>query len=183
MPLWTPEPPEDQRAVAFSLVRVSADKILKGIVTCVDPVGTNTHFATNRTIPCEGDADCKLCAQGFTWRWHCYVSVLETATTDHVILELTAAGSQALRNYANLHAGVRGCGLEAWRPSKRTNGRVVTRCVRLDQRTVRIPEPPDIPRILCHIWNVQYENPIKTFASRLGAGTFAVPPPGDDGRN
>lgn len=175
MTFWQPLPPAQDDAVPYRLVRVAADKPLKGIITCPDIVGAPTHFARNRTQPCPGTDTCDLCADGFAWRWHAYVSLLVNPGYEHVILELTAAGSQTLRNYNELNSGVLGAEILAHRPSKKHNGRVVCQCRRIDLQGILLPPPPCIEKILCHIWGVQYVAPKNNWRIRPGSKDIQLP--------
>jgi len=180
MPKWSPIPPALDEGVPFRLVRVPADKAIQGIVTSVEITGCATHFFNNRTVPCDGQGNCKSCTEGYAWRWHAYCSLLVSSTLEHVILELTAAGSETVRNYAQTYAGTRGCLLSAWRPSKKANGRLLVTCKPGDLLRLTLPEPPNVPRLLCKIWNVRYDPLDHVNSLRPGAKAI-VPAPGTHG--
>jgi hypothetical protein len=169
MPVWSDAPPAGNDPVPFRLIRVPADKAVRAIVTCSDMIGATTHFVRNRTLPCGIEQPCPYCAEGHSYRWHAYLSIVLVDTYEHVILELTAAGSESLRNYAEAHLDIRGAFITAHRPNKKHNGRVIVAVRPGDPTRQRIPDPPDIRRILCHIWNVKYEPPINNRRSRPGA--------------
>ena len=156
MPRWSQQPPPHDDGVPFRLVRVPADKTISGVVTSEEPLGCPTHFANNRTVPCEGEATCPLCKDGSPRRWHCYAAVLLMPSYEHVILELTGNGSDPLRNYWRNAQTIRACLIQAYRPSHRPNGRVVLTCKPGDEQRLRLPPPPHIARIMCSIWNVPY---------------------------
>jgi len=177
MPHFTTQPPELPDGFVFRIVRTPADRPFVAIVTCVDPVGCNTHFANHRTTPCDGYAACNLCMDGHSKRWHGYVSCLVPTTLEHVLFEFTAHACDPFTNYHNLHAGLRACAFKAFRPSKRNNGRVIIHTSPADERKLALPEPPNIQRLLCHIWNVQYTEP----ETRMPRPPFkdATPRPGN----
>lgn len=182
MPLWTPEPPPQHSGYTLRIARTPAKGTLRAIITATDVTGVCTHFAKNRTIPCEGTDKCTWCAEGFSWRWHGYVSCILTDTLEHVIFEFSAAASDTFRNYLQLHGTLRGCIFTATRPSQRFNGRVVISCKPSDPQRQRLPDPPNVPKLLCHVWNVQY-TPDPGLVARLR--DFAQINPndlGDDGR-
>jgi len=182
MPIWSPIPPPQDRAVPYRIVRVPASGDLKGIVTTPDIVGCNTHYVGHRTIPCEGPDACKACAEGHSWRWHAYVGLLLTTTLEHTILELTAAASDPLRTYYDLHNTVRACRITAKRPSGRLNGRIVLACQATDELRVRLPAPPNIQKILSHLWGIKYDAPEKAILARPPAVQMYVTPGEDDAR-
>jgi len=161
MPIFTNTPPELPDGFVYRIVRTPADKPFSAIVTCIDPIGANTHFVNNRTVPCEGFEECQLCQDGFSKRWHGYVSCLVPTTLEHCLFEFTAHASDSFTNYYNLHTGLRACAFRAFRPSKRSNGRVIIHTTPADEAKIRLPDPPDIQRLLCHIWNVKYTPPSK----------------------
>lgn len=182
MPQWQNDPPPVDKAVPYRIVRVPPAKPLTGIVTCTEIVGCNTHYLRNRTVPCEGPDQCDACAEGHAWRWHAYVSLLLAWSYEHVILELTAAASDPLRNYARNRGSLRGCQLNAHRPSKRPNGRIVVTCKVIDNQHVTLPDPPNIQRILCHVWGVQYKRPELKSILKPPAVQMHVDPSDDDAR-
>jgi len=157
MPKWENTPPKDTAGLALRIIRTPASKPITAIVTSTDIVGCRTHFAAHRTIPCEAPDRCELCDQGHSWRWHGYVAAILTASLEHVIFEFTAAASDTFYHYQRLHNDIRGCWFQAQRPSGRPNGRVIIKAKPQDQTRLRLPDPPDLQRILCHIWGVPYQ--------------------------
>jgi hypothetical protein len=155
MPQWKNTPPAEPEGYALRIVRTPANKPLTGIVTSLEVIGCCTHYAGNRTVPCEGPEACQLCQEGYSWRWHGYLACVLTSTLEHVLFEFTATASDTFKNYELLHHTMRGCHFQAARPSGRNNGRVVLACKPYDQSRLRLPEPPDVKAALCHIWNVQ----------------------------
>lgn len=182
MPIFTQEPPELPDGYVFRIVRTPATGMLQAIVTTTDPVGCLTHFANNRTVPCEGADQCPLCQDGFSRRWHGYVSCLITGNLEHVLFEFTAHASDTFKNYYEMHNSLRACVFRAFRPSKRPNGRVVIHTRPGDEAKMRLPDPPDIKRILCHLWNVRYADPQPTRMSRPPFKNVGLPDDDDDGR-
>ena len=182
MPHWQKEPPSLEHGLPFRLIRVPPKDTLRGVVTCLDIIGCCTHFLGNRTLPCEGPDECKACADGYAWRWHAYVSLIKSDSLEHVILELTANASDPLRNYARLKQTVRGCYIKANRPSGRPNGRIIVSCKPTDEQRTRLPDPPNVQRILCHIWGVQYKPPSKRTTTRRPAVQLHVDPSDHDAR-
>ena len=155
MPRWTNEPPKEPTGFSLRILRTPAAKPLVGIVTSTDILGCNTHYVNHRTLPCEGSETCQFCAEGHSWRWHGYLAAMLTDSLEHILFEFTATASNTFSNYHQLHQNMRGCMFKANRPSGRTNGRVVIQCRPADTQRHRLPEPPDVKNILCHIWNIQ----------------------------
>ena len=166
MPRWQNQPPDLAKTLPYRIIRVPSKGNLTGIITSPEMLGCNTHYVNNRTIPCEGEAECDACNQGNSYRWHCYVAILQTPGWEHAILELTAAASDPIRNYEGIHNQIRGCLIHATRPSGRPNGRVVINCKPADLTGIRLPDPPQIDRILCHLWGVKWE-PRETLSHQL----------------
>lgn len=156
MPQWSNEAPAENADYAHRILRTPPDKPLCGIITTPDLVGCPTHFTNNRTIPCEAPKPCKPCDDGCSRRWHGYVGIMITPTLEHAIFEMTGAASDPLKNYAMIYNTLRACWIKALRPSKRSNGRVIMECRKIDETKTRIPEPFNVMRVLCHIWNVDY---------------------------
>lgn len=158
MPNFTNHWDEPDRDFPFHLKRTPAAGTLTAIVTSTDVLSTKTHFTNNRTIPCELPEQCDPCEQGVSWRRHVYVTAIDPKTSEHFIFETTPTAADTFKNYMNYHEEIRGCLFKAARPSNRANGRIVIQCKRLDLATQRLPEPPNLERLLCHIWNVPYKD-------------------------
>jgi hypothetical protein len=182
MPTWSTIPPPDEAPYAFRIVRTPAKGTLSAVATATEVTGSNTHFAHNRTLPCEGPDQCKLCAEGYSWRWHGYLSAVLTATLEHVLFEFTAAASDTFQNYYLLHVNMRGCWFAAHRPSGRPNGRVVITCKYADPQRMRLPDPPDVRAILCHIWNVKADHAVDIGRTRQFGADIGIIPYEGDGR-
>lgn len=182
MPKWTNEPQSAADQAVFRILRTPAQGKLGGLVTCNDVIGCNTHFVTNRTVPCEGRDSCGLCAQGYAYRWHGWVSAVILPGLEHVLFEFTATASETFRTYQDLHGSLRACRFAAFRASNRPNGRVVIQTTPGDPNKVRLPDPPDVRRILCHIWNVQYNSNQPTAMDRPPFKSIGVDDNGSDGR-
>lgn len=183
MPRWSNDPPADLDRFAFRIVRTPAAKPLTAIATSTDVVGCCTHFINNRTIPCEGPPNCPACTEGYSWRWHGYLSAVLTDTLEHVLFEFTAATSETFRTYLKLHNNMRGCHFKASRPSGKPNGRVVIAAKPTDEQRVRLPDPPDIKQILCHIWNVKLNSTKQVSTTRVPFLQVHTSPDNSDGRN
>jgi len=154
-PQWSDSPPTATANPSFRLIRTPAEATLSAIVTCLDLAGSPTHFIHNRTIPCEGLPHCPNCLDGHSWRWHGYLAAVLTQTHEHILFEFTAPAADTFRNYITAAGQIRGCLFTARRPSKRANGRVLITCKSTDQSRIRLPNPPDVKKLLCRIWNVQ----------------------------
>lgn len=156
MPKWQNKPPTDHQNFALRIIRTPQAKPIAAYVTSTDINGCPTHYARNRTLPCEGEDECPHCQEGLSWRWHGYLAAILTETLEHFIFEFTATAAETFENYLLLHNTMRGCFFKAHRPSGRANGRVVIQAKPGDQERIRLPNPPNVEKILCHIWNVPY---------------------------
>jgi hypothetical protein len=100
-----------------------------------------------------------------------------------VILELTAAGSDPVRNYYQLHHALRATLLIASRPSGRPNGRVVVTLTPPSSTNMAIPAEPDLQRILSHIWGLKATAPSQPDFVTRSARAIEIPRGnGDDAR-
>jgi len=157
MPNWSNVPPVNESTFALRIVRTPADKPLEAIVTSLEIVGCPTHFLQNRTVPCEGTDTCPHCIEGHSKRWHGYLACILVDGLEHCLFEFTKVMAQPFTTYQAVYATLRGCRFQARRPSKRHNGRVVIKCKRADEAESRLPPPPNVKKILCHIWNIQHQ--------------------------
>lgn len=153
MPQFSNQPPPDPARPGFPLVRTPSSHTFLGIITSDDLIGCPTHFYRNRTMPCEGEG-CEPCSKGYSWRWHGYFACVDQSNHEHVIFEVTAAASDNFRDYRQEHGTLRGCLFRAARTGLRYNGRVTIACKPADLAGVMLPAAPNVPVILCHIWNI-----------------------------
>jgi len=181
MPKWSDAPPKAVDVHAFRILRTPQDSPLCGIITCTDVVGCPTHFVGNRTLPCEGQNECNPCKAGHSWRWHGYVTAIMVPTHEHFLFEFTATGSDTFKNYLRHHGSMRGCKFVAKRPSKKANGRVVISCIRIDEQGINLPEPPDVKKILCHIWGISHKRVTKNPGHRRPLKDLSVAPANSNG--
>lgn len=179
---WSNQPPTQPDTFALRIIRTPKEQSLDAIITCPEITGCYTHFIHNRTVPCEGSPECEHCQNGHSHRWHGYVSCILVKTFEHVLFEFTAIAGQTFTNFREVHQTLRCCRFKARRPSGRHNGRIVIACTLHDATHGRIPDPPNIRNILCHIWNVQNSN-VEQRSDRPHAGHQIIPLPSKaDGR-
>lgn len=179
---WPDQPPETERRLAFRILRTPAAKPLVAIATAHELVGRMTHFAKNRTVPCEGEDACPWCQEGHSRRWHGYLAAVLTDSYEHFLFEFTATASDTFKNYLVVNDTMRGCKFRSHRPNARTNGRVVISCTRLDEMKLRLPDSPNVKKILCHIWNIQYNENQPTGMLRPPFKDVGLMPDDGDGR-
>ncbi len=153
MPVFSATPPPQGRSAGIDLVRTPANRPFIAIVTSEDLVGCPTHFYRNRTTPCEGE-NCQMCGEGYSWKWHGYLSCIDQATHDHVMFEMTANGSDPFRAYRKQYGTLRGCLFKATRHANRYNGRVSIRCQPADLGDRTLRKGANLVAMLCHIWNI-----------------------------
>lgn len=183
MPQWTEFPDPDQAEYSFRVVRTPAKGVLRGLITTPKVLGCPTHFVHNRTVPCTGEATCPWHAEGYSWRWHGWVACILYGTYDHVIFEFTAAASDPFKTYYLCHQTMRACRFTASRPSGRSNGRITIGCTRVDEQTVKIPEAPNLRKLLCHLWNIPYVEVSEDTMERPPFQHIGVLPDDGDGRH
>jgi len=153
MPDFTNSPPPDSHSPGISLIRTPGNRPLVAIVTSDDLVGTNTHYYHNRTTPCEGQ-NCPICQEGYSWRWHGYLSCVDQSSHEHVLFEMTAQASDPLRAYRKQYGSLRGCLFKATRQANRYNGRVTIQTRPADLTDKTLPRGANLTAMLCHIWNI-----------------------------
>lgn len=153
---WSDSPPEEPNQFSFDIVRTPASKPLIAIATSLEIVGRMTHFAKNRTLPCMGEGQCDWCEAGHSSRWHGYLAAVSTDTYQHFLFEFTAKAGDTFKNYMLQYTQIRACQFRASRPSGKSNGRVIISCHRLDETRLCLPDPPNVKRILSHVWNIPY---------------------------
>lgn len=182
MPNWTDTPPADNNVYAFRILRTPAEKPITATITSDNLVGTFTHFAHHRTVPCEGQDECEWCKAGHSRRWHGYIGAVLHQGLEHALIELTQSAAETLHNYRQAYGTLRGCAFTAYRPSKRINGRVVVQCKRGSTPDSTLPAELDLRSILCHIWNVATTKTTATTRVVPGADQLRVNKSKSDGR-
>ncbi len=153
MATFSNRPPSDPRGNALDIVRTPTSGRIKACITSEDLIGTYTHFWKGRTLPHDHDA-CQACKNGLPFRWHAWVSAYTAQEHNHVLFECTAQASQAFVAYREAHGTLRGGVFDAWRPSRRPNGRVVIQIKPTDLTGITLPTAPDLVKCLAIIWNI-----------------------------
>lgn len=153
MATWTNRRPPTSDAGPMQIVRVPPTAPVSGLISSTDLIGCHTHFYRNRTIPCEGNR-CPACNDGYTARWHAWVGLYLRRRAQHVLFEVTAAGSEHLARYADHYGSLRGADLKATRPNGKPNGRVQIVLMPGDLNGIQLPDPPDVLAALSKIWNI-----------------------------
>jgi len=152
----TDRPPDNASGPGLRLIRASAKTPIIGTITSDRLLGVNTHYYSGRTQPCSAP-DCRACADAIPWRWHAYISLILDDTSEHTLLELTASAVAPIVEYQDLHTTLTAARLKVTRPNGRPNGRVWVQIKPPNEPTIALPPPPNIPRTLCHIWNIPYD--------------------------
>jgi hypothetical protein len=153
MPNWTNSPPPARNPHALSLLRVTPEKQIQGIVTAEDMLGCHTHYWKGRTTPCEGET-CEPCKTGHPSRWHAYLPIWSPKTHHHVILELTAAAAETVTAYKHTYQTLRGCLITARRKNRNPNSQLVVECKPADINGILLPTPPDVVACMSTIWSL-----------------------------
>jgi len=157
MPVFTTNLPSAAEEFPYQLQRTPPNGALVAVVSSTQLLGTYTHFINNRTIPCTKPRDCEPCEEGIQKRFHVYLTAIRTDTFEHFIFETTAAGADPFKNYLRMVSEIRACHFKASRPSGKQNGRIRIVCKQADLTKIRLPDPPNVARLMCHIWNVPYD--------------------------
>jgi len=156
MPIWTNAPPPSAVGPGLRIVRTPTAGTVAGAITCPDLVGCATHYYQHRTLPCEG-VNCPACADGIGWRWHGWVSCVLASTNEHVLFEFTAPAADFFQRHREAWQTLRGCVFHATRVNNKPNGRITIKTKMLDPSKLALPEPPNIPLALAHIWGLPPE--------------------------
>jgi hypothetical protein len=157
MPIWTDQPPQDTEDQAFALLRIPPTPGYKVLITSPGILGTNTHYWKGRTTPCEPD-NCEACAEGAGYRWHGYFAGLRQSDRLHGLYEVPAAAAAALHDFAQKVGTLRGCLAVFRRLGNRPNGRLLVTTQPYDLKAIELPPPPDVAKIMAHIWQTAIKN-------------------------
>jgi len=167
---WSDSPPTPSEGYGLRLLRTPKTGKIRGLITYETLAGTPTHYWGGRTVPCETPI-CKACEAQIGWRWHGYVPMILPGDHEHVILELTAQACEVIKLYAKVNGSLRGTFLTAVRAAGRTNGRVLLHLEPSDLQSIVLPEEPDVPKVMRHIWGIQADTQaVITYAEDRGAG-------------
>lgn len=153
MPQFDNGPPKGLGRSGLRLIRTPAARPVTGYVLSNNLLGCRTHYVGNRTVPCESPS-CDACEAGVPWRWHGYLALQLSATTEVVILEITAQAATVFQEYYERHGTLHGAAIKATRLNNRPNGRVIIHAKPADLAKINLPNCPNVAKLLCHIWNV-----------------------------
>ena len=156
MPRFDVTPPDETKKFTLELRRAQPGPGVKGICTCDNLIGCHTHYYGGRTVPCEGE-ECEACKDGFTPRWHGYISAFSPISNEHFLFEMTQTAAEKFNAFQNEYSTLRGCLFIAKRRTKSPNSRLLVQLKPSNPNRKDIPDAPRIERILCHIWNVPFD--------------------------
>lgn len=153
MPNYTHDIPKTPEGPSLPVRRTPTNSALLAIVTSEDLIGCHTHFYQGHTVPCEG-TDCPAHRDGIPFRWHAYLSAIETKSNLHFLFECTAQAAEQFVQYREAYKTLRGCFFQAKRWKPRVNSRVIiqTKPCKLDE--VILPSPPDLVKVLDILWGL-----------------------------
>lgn len=149
---WKAQPPANHSLPHLPLLRVKTAETIRGAITCLQIEGTDTHFMSNRTLPCIGE-ECGGCAQQLATRWEGYISVW-TTQGKHIITSLTPRAANNLLGTVADPCNLRGLFVTIERQGRRPNSPLNARCEQPDVLTVKLPPLPNLRAHLCRIWGL-----------------------------
>lgn len=153
MPNWSRNVPDSPRGPALPIRRTPPGKPLQAIVTSEDLLGCYTHYWHGSTCPCEG-SHCEPCGEGLPFRWHSYLTAIDSFSNLHFIFEVTALGATAFIEYREHNSTIRGCLFQARRWNNRANGRILIQTKTADLTTLALPKAPDLRKCMAILWNL-----------------------------
>ena len=150
---WSTAPQEGQKGENLRIIRAPQSGTLRVMILSHQVTGTMTHYTNGRTQPCMGKG-CPSCAQATPARWHGWLIVLNEASDEKMILEITEGPGETLAAFYSEHRTLRGLRVKLSRPSGKQNGRV--HMLRGDQVTnhAELPKCPDLQKVLLKIWGL-----------------------------
>lgn len=150
-PQWSAEPPAARDFAAIRLMRVPTVGSIQGIATAECVMGTNTHWANSRTVPCD-ETGCALCRDGHPRRWHGYLDIYDQLTQRQTVVQVTDLGAQQLHAISQKYGTLRGLLLSFSRIAKRPNARIQVDARQIPQAISDLPAPVNIPAYMSVIW-------------------------------
>lgn len=151
---WTDGPPSNAGLPHLPLFRVRTGEIVRGVITCLEIAGCDTHFMANRTQPCSGDETCPGCKAELARRWEGYISVWTVAQKHH-LYALTPRAANSLLNSVADGKNLRGLFVTIERKGRRPNSPLDCRAEQPDVISVKLPPIPDVHRHLLRIWGLE----------------------------
>lgn len=181
---FSPHPPLDSCRYVMRVLRTPTRGKLRLTVTSNTLLGTPTHWYTGRTLPCTGQ-DCEACQAGSSTRWHGYLAAYDPETQEHLLFEFTKKAALAFAAYRQRHNTLRGCEFLASRNAPKPNAQLVLRFKQSDIPDADLPQSPNLPAILCHLWGIpiteckinttdNLAHEIEHTGPRIAAETFAA---------
>lgn len=181
-PNWSEAPEFDPARITLRLLRTPHDRAIDLLPTSRRPIGTFTHFHQRRTIPCSGLPDCPLCLAGHPARWHGFIAALLLPHREHIIWQYTAPLAHQIGDYLAQAESLRGSIITAKRIAPYPNARITIWIRPAGNNTAPLPDPPDLPALLCRIWDVPNTNQTPNRLTEGHADRFTPKPDDVDPR-
>lgn len=157
---WDDTPSEEESRARYRLVRAPQERDLKLIVQSVDFIGARVHWI-GRTAPCR-KSECAYCKDLKEKRWRGWFFAQIAGGEETIIFEFTAPAGKQLDQFFAKYGTLKGLGVIANRPSKRSNGKVNLRTSGFVPNHHEVKTPPFLHEHLKLIWGV---SDVQDFAS------------------
>jgi len=152
MATWKMFPEETAVTNSYDLRRTPAKGKVKAVFTSQHVMGTPVHFFNGRTVPHLDEGGCTACEHGRSYRWMAYFACVDQADGEQIVFEVTAIVHAQIARCDQERGGLRGIQFHAWRPSGRINGRINFLFHKKPKCLDGLPDAPDVPAVMEHIW-------------------------------
>lgn len=157
-------PNESDLGFPWTVKRTPAQGSLEMVCLSHRHVGVRTHYFRNRTIGCRR-SECDACLHGNRSRWTGYLLCQQLPTGTKLLFEFTPTAVQFLIPLYEKHESIRGIKIQAFRPSRKTNGTITLSFRGFVAHPDQLPDAPEIRPLLFHIWGVLDDNPAAAAAA------------------
>uniref|UniRef100_A0A7C2JZ27 Uncharacterized protein n=1 Tax=Schlesneria paludicola TaxID=360056 RepID=A0A7C2JZ27_9PLAN len=131
---------------------------VQGVILCHDLTGAWLHFS-GRSIPHIEPADqCEGCRNSLPRRWEGWFSLWSQTKAATALVCIPPGAAPQFHDAMKLHGSLRGLSVKLQRWSNRPNGRLIAEFAQSGIAATHLPDAPDVPAILSHMWGLDRVN-------------------------
>lgn len=151
---WSEVPGEAFSPSKYRIIRTPIDgKPITAIILNASLFGTPTHFYNRQTQPCR-ESECEGCARALKREWNGYVFGLSRKNGEAAVLEIKSHGAIKLAEIKRQRGTLRGLEIRLFRPSGKSNGRILLEVVKSHDNKLEWPRVPDARTFMESIWKI-----------------------------
>ena len=154
---WNERPQDNDVNDRIEIYRIKKKGMRGAVILSEKMIGTYMHFWGGRSEPCM-KKNCRACEAGNRARWYGWIGICVAETHQIMILEITRAAAEQIKEYLESHEKLRGAKIAGWRKGKKENGKLTLEIREGESKLLFLPKEPEICERLKRMWETKRRN-------------------------